>query len=82
MKRENKLLNAACLLAIFAATAYFWWRDYISMDSIIVGIVGLLVLRGQSVQGEKVDGLHWRIAELSRRLRSPAFEDNTNTKKE
>lgn len=77
MKRESKLLKAAYILAILGGAVYFWWNSYITLDSIIVGVVGVLILNGQGINGEKVDGLQWRLDDLSRRLGYPPESDNT-----
>lgn len=80
--RGNNLLKGAYILAAIGAASYLWRYNYVSLDTIIVGVVGALVLYGDGIQAEKIDGLHWRIADLARRVGHPAQEGVITPEKE
>jgi divalent metal cation (Fe/Co/Zn/Cd) transporter len=73
---KHRLTKTVAVAGLAGVVGYFWYTSYVSLETVAIGVVGLIFFHGFAVVSEKVDGLHWRVADLARRLGDPFEIEN------
>jgi hypothetical protein len=65
---KHRISKTFAIAGLVGVTGYLWYTDNVSLEAIAIAVLAVIVFYGDGVQSEKIDGLHWRVANLGRFL--------------